>query len=367
MAAKPNVLVLGGVGFIGRNFVKYLVDNNVAEKIRVVDKVLPSTAFLGAEHQAAFNAPNVEYKQGNLTNAGSIARCFDIEGGGKFNLVFNLAAETKYGQTEEVYQEKVFDLSVKCATEAAKRAVDKFVEVSTAQVYSPEKKACKENAKVEPWTSLAKYKLRAEEALRGIAGLNLIIVRPAICYGPGDCAGLSPRIIVGAVYKELKEKMKLLWSESTRINTVHVLDVAKALWHVSQRGQLGAIYNLADKNDTDQGKFNAVLEQIFGIETGFQGKAVNLAAKAALRMVTEEVNDKHLKPWSDLCKKAGIVNTPLTPYLDIELLSNKSLAVDGSGIEATGFVYERPNVTVALVQEQIDYFIRQNLFPTISK
>lgn len=146
--SKPNVLVLGGVGFIGRNFVKYLVDNNLAAKIRVVDKVLPSTAFLGDDHQAAFNNPIVEYQQGNLTSPGttifscyllfmallflsplcgrcaylcvvvntiliffiaSIAKVFTLEGG-KFNLVFNLAAETKYGQTDAVSTFLIFML-----------------------------------------------------------------------------------------------------------------------------------------------------------------------------------------------------------------------------------------------------------------
>jgi len=363
MAQKPNVLVLGGVGFVGRNFVKYLVDNQLANKIRVIDKVLPATAFLGAEHLAAFNDPNVEYRQGNLTNAASIARCYDLEGG-KFNLVFNLAAETKYGQTEEVYNEKIFDLSVKCAQEAAKRGVDRFIEVSTAQVYDAGKKASTEKSKLSPWTGVAKYKAKAEEELRKIAGLNLIILRPAIIYGPGDVLGLSPRIIVGAVYKQLGEKMKLLWSESTRINTVHVRDVCKALWHVSQRGALGAVYNLTDKNDTDQGKFNGILEKIFGIETGFQGKAVNAVAKVALKSVTEEVNDKHLKPWSELCKKANI-QTPLTPYLDPELIDNKSLCVDGSAIEATGFTYDHPQMTEQLIRESIDYWARQNLFPNV--
>jgi len=68
---KPKVLVLGGVGFIGRNFVKYLVDNKLASYIRVVDKVLPQTAFLGAQHQEAFAAEIVEFQQGNLTNNGT--------------------------------------------------------------------------------------------------------------------------------------------------------------------------------------------------------------------------------------------------------------------------------------------------------
>jgi len=360
--SKPNVLVLGGVGFIGRNFVKYLVDNNVAAKIRVVDKVLPSTAFLGEDHQKAFNNPIVEYQQGNLTSAASIAKIFTLEGG-KFNLVFNLAAETKYGQTDAVYAEKVLDLSTKVATEAAKQKVDRFVEVSTAQVYEAGKKPSKEGSKTDPWTALAKFKLKAEEDLRKIPGLNLIIVRPAIVYGPGDINGLSPRVICGAVYQHINEKMKFLWTEDLKINSVHVRDVCKALWIVSQKGQLGAVYNLSDKSDLDQGKFNKVLEKVFKIETGFLGSMMSNLAKVNFKGVTEEVNDKHLKPWSELCKAANIVNTPLTPYLDQEVLYNNSLSVDGSAIEELGFKYDHPEINEILVREQIDYFIAQKLFP----
>jgi len=355
-------LVLGGVGFVGRNFVKYLVDNNVAAKIRVVDKVLPSTAFLGAAHQNAFNNPVVEYVQGNLTSAASIAKCFTLEGG-KFNYVFNLAAETKYGQTDAVYAEKVLDLSVKVATEAAKQKVDRFVEVSTAQVYEEGKKPSKENAKTEPWTALAKHKLKAEEELRKIAGLNLIIVRPALIYGPGDINGLSPRIICGAVYQHLGEKMKFLWSEELKMHCVHVRDVAKALWVVAEKGQLGAIYNLADKTDLNQGKFNAVIEKIFKIETGFVGNLASNVAKLNFQGITEDVNDKHLKPWSDLCKAANIVNTPLTPYLDQEVLYNNHLSIDGTTIEALGFKYDHPELNEVLIREQIEYFTAQKLFP----
>jgi len=361
--SKPNVLVLGGVGFIGRNFVKYLVDNNFAAKIRVVDKVLPSIAFLGQDHQDAFNHATVEYMQGNLTAAESVAKIFTLPEG-KFNLVFNLAAETKYGQTEAVYAEKVLDLSVKVATEAAKRQADRFIEVSTAQVYDAGKKKAKEGDKTDPWTSIAKFELKAEEELRKIPGLNLIVVRPATVYGPGDINGLSPRIICGAVYKHLGEKMKFLWDEKLKINTVHVRDVSRGLWHIAQKGQLGAIYNLADKNDTDQGSFNKLLSKIFGIETGFFGIASNIA-KVNFKAAAEEVNDKHLKPWSDLCKAAGILNTPLTPYLDQELLYNNSLSVDGSAVEAIGFVYDVPTVDEGLIREQIDYFVKQKLFPPL--
>ena len=38
---------------------------------------------------------------------------------------------------------------------------------------------------------MAKYKAKAEEELKKITGLNLIIVRPAVVYGPGDFFGIS--------------------------------------------------------------------------------------------------------------------------------------------------------------------------------
>jgi hypothetical protein len=44
------------------------------------------------------------------------------------------------------------------------------------------------------------------------------------------------------------------------------------------------------------------LVKIFGIETGFMGSIVSNLAKMKFEEVTAEVNDKHLKPWSDLTK-----------------------------------------------------------------
>jgi hypothetical protein len=37
-STKPYVCILGGCGFIGRNLVKYLLDNELCSKIRVCDK-----------------------------------------------------------------------------------------------------------------------------------------------------------------------------------------------------------------------------------------------------------------------------------------------------------------------------------------
>ncbi|KAJ3323718.1 hypothetical protein HDV06_001448 [Boothiomyces sp. JEL0866] len=370
-----NVLVLGGVGFIGRNFVAYLIENNLVNSVRVVDKVLPATAYLSAEHKKIFADSRVEFKQANLVNAAFTEKVFTREDGKQFDIVFNLAAETKYGQAEEVYDEKVFQLSVTVAKEAAKRKIRAFVEVSTGQVYEAGKKPSNEESKIKPWTLVAKAKAKAEEEISKIPGLNLIIIRPAIVYGPFDILGITPRLIIGAVYSHLKEEMKFLWTKDLKINTVHVADVVRALWHVTattaeKGGRETAtisspeIYNLADKGDTDQGTVNTFIEKIFNIATGFQGTVVSQFAKLNLESITEDVNEKHLQPWSELCKAGEIANTPLTPYLDRELLKDNALSIDGSKIEKTlNFKYIHPEMTEGLVRQVIDEFVQAKIWP----
>jgi len=83
----------------------------------------------------------------------------------------------------------------------------------------------------------------------------------------------------------------------------------------------------------------------------------------SMKTVADVANDKHLKPWSDLCKEAGIIDTPLTPYLDEELLYNNNLSVDGSAITKLGFKYEVPKMTIELLKEVINDFIKKGVFP----
>jgi len=359
--SKPRVLVLGGCGFVGRTLVEHLIDNNIAEKIRVADKVLPALAGL-SEHQKEVFA-KVDFKQVNLSRPNTIGKVFDDDA--PFDYVFNLAGETKYSQAEAVYKENIIDVSVTSATEAAKRGAKVFIEVSTAQIYDSGSKPRKEEAKIKPWTGIAKAKTKAEDELKKINGLKLIIVRPAIIYGPGDLTGLTPRCITAAVYKALDEKMDFLWDKDLAINTVHVRDVVAALLHLAKNGKPGTVYNFADQSDTNQGSVCSMLEQIFGIKTGFMGNMKSkVATSVAMKTVAETANDKHLKPWSDLCKENKISTTPLTPYLDEELLYDNPLSVDGTLItKDTGFNYQYPKVTIELLKESLQYHIKNGAFP----
>jgi len=148
------------------------------------------------------------------------------------------------------------------------------------------------------------------------------------------------------------------------MHTVNVLDVCKAMWLAGTQFKSGSIYNLADKSATDQGKINQVLESLFGIKTGFYGKLLSGGAQAiGLKTIAETANEKHLKPWSDLCKKSGIASTPLSPYVDPELIKNTPLAIDGTAIESTGFKYDYPELKKEHFEEIMNYYVEQGLFP----
>lgn len=53
MAEKPAVLIVGGLGYIGRNLALYIHNNNLASEVRIVDKVLPQLAWLAPEFEEA--------------------------------------------------------------------------------------------------------------------------------------------------------------------------------------------------------------------------------------------------------------------------------------------------------------------------
>jgi len=268
---------------------------------------------------------------------------------------------------EEEYKKKCLESAVKCAKAAIDAKVKKFVEVSTGQVYAPGDAPSNEEGKLGPWTVLAKYRLEAEKELAKLAGLPLVVLRPAYVYGPGDLTSLTPRIVCAAVYQEKKEKMKFLWDKGLKLNTVHVSDVCAALWHCATKSAAGQIYNLADETGADQGTVNGFLGEIFGIEVAFYGSMMSNLAQLNLASVAEEANDKHVPGWAELCKKHNINNTPLSPYIDKELLKNNGLNLDGAKITREGFRYGVPRLTKDALQAAVEAFIAQGVFPPVLK
>lgn len=361
----PSVAILGGCGFIGRNLVEYLMDNNLVSKIKIADKNLPALSNLPAKLKKAFKEDaRITFKQNDLAKEDHVARFFDGE---NFDYVFNLCGETRPQKTEEDYRLKNVVSAVNCVE--ASVGVKKFVHLSDSRIYQSNKAAaCKENAKIEPWTQGSKADYEVEKHLQNQAEVPYVIIRPALVYGPGDQQSFMPRIMSAACYQEKQEKMKFLWNAKVHVNCVHVLDVARALWICATEAESGKIYNLADKSQLTQGDFNKILTGLFDIEVGFVNKLMSMGAKKMMSSVAEHSNDKHVPAWADLCMKNNILNTPLSPYMDVEILKKEHVHVDGSLIESElKFEYKHPKATLELFQQTVQGFIDQKLFPEVLK
>ncbi|KIW25359.1 hypothetical protein, variant [Cladophialophora immunda] len=392
--SKPSVLIVGGLGYIGRFLSKYIHTQNLASSVRLVDKVLPQLAHLAPEFSEACSPD--KFIQADASRETSMARIFEHPDGPDkaWDFVFNCAGETAWSQTSEIYKLRSWQLSVTLANEAAKRRVKSFVEVSTGMVYAPNRAPRNEQDKLKPWLKLAKVKLEAEQELSRIPGLNLIILRLAHVYGQYDSKFIAKGLCLARVYQEQQKELKWLWTEDLRINTVHVEDVARALWAAAEwRSQNSTIpssssptitrrptltkgedapsgnvpiFNIVDHGETSQGKFADIVSKVFDIKTGFQGTIISSFAKMNLEHVVDDLNEDILQPWADMLEKNGITKPgPLSPFLEKELLKDTDLSLDGSLFErVVGFNYERPEgLTVEGVKEMISSYEKMGWWP----
>ncbi|KAI1093488.1 hypothetical protein F5B19DRAFT_123168 [Rostrohypoxylon terebratum] len=372
---KPTVLIIGGLGYIGRFLARYIHENDLASEVRLVDKVLPQLAWLAPEFEKACSSD--KFIQADASKEQALARIFDRTDGKEWDYVFNCGGETRYSQEDEVYKVRSLGLSLAVGREAARRKVKCFVELSTGMVYKPNSSPSKEGDKLKPWSKIAVFKLQAEEELAKIEGLHLVIVRLPHVYGPYASQWVATALCMARVYQALGEEMKWLWTKDLRTNTAHIDDVTRALWAVAAWYDAGKanwdeksmgqvpIFNVVDKGTTNQGVIADIIGEVFGIETGFQGQLLSNLARLNMDSVVDDVNDDVLGPWADLLSDAGITRPgPLTPFMEKELLKDTDLSMDGSRLEeVVGFQYQKPTITKELVEEVIESYKRMKWWP----
>ncbi|KAI1441169.1 hypothetical protein F5Y02DRAFT_410960 [Annulohypoxylon stygium] len=372
---KPTVLIIGGLGYIGRFLARYIHENDLASEVRLVDKVLPQLAWLAPEFEKACSSD--KFIQADASKEQALARIFDRTDGKEWDYVFNCGGETRYSQEDEVYKVRSLGLSLAVGREAARRKVKCFVELSTGMVYKPNSSPSKEGDKLKPWSKIAVFKLQAEEELAKIEGLHLVIVRLPHVYGPYASQWVATALCMARVYQALGEEMKWLWTKDLRTNTAHIDDVTRALWAVAAWYDAGKanwdeksmgqvpIFNVVDKGTTNQGVVADIIGEVFGIETGFQGQLLSNLARLNMDSVVDDVNDDVLGPWADLLSDAGITRPgPLTPFMEKELLKDTDLSMDGSRLEEViGFQYQKPAITKELVEEVIESYKRMKWWP----
>lgn len=86
-----KILVTGGAGFIGSNFIYYMLKNHDDVQIVCLDNLAYAGNLATLEPLIVGNDPNFTFIKGDITDRSMVYRLFDQE---QFDIVVNFAAES---------------------------------------------------------------------------------------------------------------------------------------------------------------------------------------------------------------------------------------------------------------------------------
>jgi dTDP-glucose 4,6-dehydratase len=196
-----RILVSGGAGFIGSNFVRYAMERHSTWRVCVLDALTYAGNLDNLPAQFR-DDPRFRFVHGNIRNSALVEELV-----AEADVVVHLAAETHVPRSlhDNVVFVETDILGTQVMLNAAlKSPVERFVHVSTSEVYGTAVQApMTEEHPLNPTTPYAGAKAGADRlvhAYHATYGLPSVIVRPFNTYGPYQHLEKAvPRFITAAL------------------------------------------------------------------------------------------------------------------------------------------------------------------------
>jgi dTDP-glucose 4,6-dehydratase len=244
-----NVLVSGGAGFIGSNFVRRTVEQHPDLTVVVLDKLTYAGNLDNLE--AVSQNPRYKFVRGDICHREAVRRALQAN---DIDTVVNFAAETHVDRS--ILNPDAF---VKTNTlgvytlldESRQHGVERLLHVSTDEVYgSIPEGFFKEGDPLEPNSPYAASKASGDLMARAYHityGMNVVVTRGSNTYGPYQYPEkLLPLFITNAI----DEEPLPLYGDGMQVRDwLHVDDHCAGIDLVLRRGQPGEVYNLGGENE----------------------------------------------------------------------------------------------------------------------
>jgi dTDP-glucose 4,6-dehydratase len=240
-----KLLVTGGCGFIGSNFIRFILKTHPDWKVVNLDKL----TYCGnlANLRDLENHPNYRFIRGDIADRKLVNRLFKTE---RFDAVLNFAAESHVDRS-------ILDPSpfietnvkgVQVLLEAARQyPVERFIQISTDEVYGslgPTGKFTEESP-LRPNNPYSASKASADLLCRAYwkaYGVPIIITRSSNNYGPYQ---FPEKLIPLMIRNALLGKELPVYGKGEQIRDwLYVEDNCRAITLVLERGRVGEIYNI---------------------------------------------------------------------------------------------------------------------------
>ena len=258
-----KILVTGGAGFIGSNFIRYMLSKFPQYKIVNLDK-LTYAGNLDNLSDVEEN-PNYQFIKGDICDSELVDKLLKE----KVDAVINFAAESHVDRS--LYDPEVFVktnvLGTQVLLEAClKHKTQRFVQISTDEVYGSlgEKGSFTEESLLMPNSPYSASKAGADLLVRSYVrtfNLPAIITRCCNNYGPYQFPEkLMPLFITNA----LDNKKLPIYGDGLYVRDwIYVEDHCKAIDFVLHRGEIGEMYNISsDVEKTNLEITRVILENL---------------------------------------------------------------------------------------------------------
>jgi nucleoside-diphosphate-sugar epimerase len=252
-----NLLVTGGCGFIGSNFINYYFEKNKDINIYNLDNMY----YCASENNIKENIRNssrYKFIKGNICSYDLIwfiLNNFNIDG------VIHFAAQShvqnSFTDALQYTQDNIVGTHTLLEAVRKYEKIEKFIHVSTDEVYGESMIETNENKKTEesilcPTNPYAATKAGAELIAQSYYysfKIPIIITRGNNVYGPNQ----YPEKLIPKFIKLLNEDQKVT-IQGTGDNVrafLHVDDVCEAFELIFEKGKIGEIYNIGSDEKSE--------------------------------------------------------------------------------------------------------------------
>jgi dTDP-glucose 4,6-dehydratase len=243
-----NVLVTGGAGFIGSNFVRWAHREHPGWRLTTLDKL----TYAGRLENLAevMDSPRHTFVKGDIADAGLAAPLVHAA-----DVVVHFAAETHVDRSihaaGDFIHTDVFGTFVLLEAARQARALKRFIQISTDEVYgSVPHGHSRETDELKPRNPYSASKAGADRlaySYFATYGLPVVVTRASNNYGPNQ----FPEKVIPLFITNAIDSIPLpLYGDGLNVRDwLHVEDHCRGIDLLIERGENGEVYNIGGGNE----------------------------------------------------------------------------------------------------------------------
>lgn len=257
---SKNVIITGGMGFIGHHLARYYLD--MGFRVTIIDDLLyhESHPRLTRYRMEYLDDKRITFIQKNCSMTFSIKDQLKNSS----NLPRSIIHLAGYPNQASVKVNEYNAVSTMSANTLAMTELCKFyncrmVYVSSSMAYgnftqTPQS----EKVELNPVNLYGLLKAQGEELVR-LMHPNSVIVRPSAVYGPGDT---RDRVLAKWISAALKNEDILVRDPSSLLDFTHVEDLVKGIAQAEELGSAGHAYNLTYGQGRSLGEVSLLIKTL---------------------------------------------------------------------------------------------------------